>query len=106
MGRSEHGGRSEFETRQKIRSIEMGNDKAFGIWVILLISGISTVVTTQVLAGTAMLPSIAVFVEHVVLGLLIRGAYHSFDGPYHIFSAEPETVEATASAGAAADAVS
>jgi hypothetical protein len=88
----------------------MGNDKVFGLWVVALIAGITTVITTQVLAGVATVPTLIVFAEHVGLGLLIRGAYKSFDGPYHIFSGatEPATVIETAAStsGGTADALS
>lgn len=82
----------------------MGNDKAFGIWVVALIAGISSVVTTQLIAGTATMPTFAVVVEHVGMGLLIRAAYKSFDGPYHVFSSvevPADALDSAASSGGA-----
>ena len=57
----------------------MDNDKVFVAYALILISGIASVLTASVMAGIASLPSFMVFAEHVVMSLLIRAAYKSFN---------------------------
>ena len=63
----------------------MESNRAFGIYVAVLVGALLSVITTTVMAGVTTLPTFLTLVEHVSLSLLFRGAYHSFAGPYHVF---------------------
>jgi hypothetical protein len=56
------------------------NDKSFAAYALILIAGVTSVLTASVLAGFARLPSPQVFLEHVALGLLMRASYKSIAG--------------------------
>ena len=58
----------------------MQNDKAFIVYALSLLVGISTVATLVVSSGASSFPSPLYFIEHVTLALMIRGYYKSFDG--------------------------
>jgi hypothetical protein len=61
------------------------NDKLFSLYAFTLLAGVASVATSSIMAGFASLPSLGVFVEHMALSLTVRGAYHSFGGPYPLF---------------------
>jgi len=71
------------------------NDKLFSLYAFTLLAGVASVATASIMAGYASLPSLAVFAEHLVLSLSVRGAYKSFGGPYPLFGSRLE-VEAEA----------
>lgn len=84
----------------------MESNKAFGIYVAVLVGGILSVVSASVMAGVTTLPGVFTFVEHVSLSLLFRAAYKSFDGPYDIMATisarrDARTAEAATPAGIA-----
>jgi len=56
------------------------NDKNFALYAVILVSGVASVITASVLAGFAALPSPAVFLEHVALGLMMRASYKTIGG--------------------------
>ena len=58
----------------------MQNDKAFVVYALTLLVGISTVATLVVSSGASSFPTPLYFIEHVTLGLMVRGYYKSFDG--------------------------
>jgi hypothetical protein len=58
----------------------MEHDKLFAAYAAIIFLGISSVVTFVLTTGIAALPAGFYLVEHVVLGLIIRGAYKAFDG--------------------------
>jgi hypothetical protein len=58
----------------------MENDKVFAAYATLLIAGISSVVLLALSSGIAAFPAAPFLLEHVALGLMIRGAYKGFDG--------------------------
>lgn len=58
----------------------MDNDKAFAAYVLVLVAGVTSMITTSLMAGFATLPSPVTFVEHLSLSLLFRFAYKSFGG--------------------------
>ena len=69
----------------------MENDKLFSLYAFTLLAGVASVATASVMAGIAALPSLGVFAEHLVLSLTVRGAYHSFGGPYPLFGSWSST---------------
>jgi hypothetical protein len=73
----------------------MTNDRAFIAYAMALVLGISIVITTMIWIGTGQFPAALFVIEHVSLGLLIRGSYKSFDGPYGIFDTAKTSSEAT-----------
>lgn len=83
----------------------MENDKLFSLYAFTLLAGVASVATASVMAGFGALPSLGVFAEHLALSLTVRGAYHSFGGPYPLFGSR-SGAEATAvpASGAAASA--
>lgn len=62
----------------------MESNRAFGIYVAVLVGGIASVITASVTAGVTAFPTFFVFAEHIAMSLLFRTAYKSFDGPYHV----------------------
>jgi hypothetical protein len=58
----------------------MENDKLFAAYAAIIFLGISSVVTFVFVTGVGAIPATAFLLEHVILGLLIRGAYKAFDG--------------------------
>lgn len=58
----------------------MYNDKHFALYAVILLSGVASAITASVMAGFATLPSPAVFLEHVALGLAIRASYKAIGG--------------------------
>ncbi len=58
----------------------MDNDRAFMIYAVTLMTGLAAVLSSLVLAGIAQVPAAALFIEHLALALVIRGAYKSFGG--------------------------
>ena len=58
----------------------MTSDRAFAIYAFGLIAGIFSLITATVLIGISAAPSLDFVVEHVGMGLLVRGSYKSFDG--------------------------
>lgn len=58
----------------------MQNDKVFIAYAIALAVGIGSVITFVVGTGASHVPQPMYLVEHVGLGLMIRGYYKSFDG--------------------------
>ena len=58
----------------------MQNDKVFIAYALALVVGISTVATLVVSSGATSFPPPLYFIEHVTLGLMVRGYYKSFDG--------------------------
>jgi hypothetical protein len=63
------------------------NDRFFALYALTLIAGVASVITACVTAGTATLPSLGIFVEHLALSLTFRGAYKSFGGFGWIYTA-------------------
>ena len=63
----------------------MENDKLFAVYATLIFLGIGSVVTFAIYSGVGALPAGAFMLEHVALGLLIRGAYKGFDGENGIY---------------------
>ena len=59
----------------------LDNDRAFQIYALTLIGGAVSLVLTLVTLRIAAAPTPLFFAEHVVMGLMIRAAYKSFDGP-------------------------
>ena len=84
---------------------EVENDKLFSLYAFTILAGVASVATASIMAGIATMPSFAVFAEHIILSLCVRGAYHSFGGPYPLFGSRTEeaTVGAPAIASAEAD---
>jgi len=80
------------------------SNRAFGIYVAVLVGAMLSVVTATVMAGVTTLPTFFTLVEHVSLSLLFRGAYHSFAGPYHVFDTLFESRTAKAAEQATAPA--
>jgi hypothetical protein len=79
----------------------LDNDKAFKIYALILIGGAVSLVLSLITFGIAQAPTAAFFAEHVILGLMIRAAYKSFDGPgWAIPGLGVSEEEATASAPA------
>lgn len=58
----------------------MQNDKAFIVYALSLLIGISAVATLVVSSGASSFPTPLYFIEHVTLGLAVRAYYKSFDG--------------------------
>jgi hypothetical protein len=58
----------------------LDNDKVFTGYALILIAGVASVITSSVLAGFASLPTPAVFLEHVALGLMMRASYKTIGG--------------------------
>jgi hypothetical protein len=56
------------------------NDKSFAVYALILVAGVTSVLTASILAGFARLPSPQVFLEHLALGLLMRASYKSIAG--------------------------
>jgi len=77
----------------------MENDRLFAIYAAAIFLGIASVVTVMIWIGTGSFPAPAFILEHVGLGLLIRAAYKSFDGPYGIFDAKEASDELAEPAG-------
>jgi len=62
------------------REAQLGNDKVFTAYALLLIAGVASVITASVLAGTASLPTPVSFLEHLALSLGFRAAYKGIGG--------------------------
>ena len=58
----------------------MQNDKAFIVYAMALVVGISTLLAFVLGTGASALPTPLYLIEHVTLGLGIRAYYKSFDG--------------------------
>jgi hypothetical protein len=58
----------------------MDNQKVFTIFAITMIAGTATVITAAVTLQGGSFPPVIYLIEHVVLSLLLRSAYKSFDG--------------------------
>lgn len=58
----------------------MDNDRAFMTYALALMTGLAAVLSTLVISGIATVPAAGVFLEHLALGLVIRGSYKSFGG--------------------------
>ncbi len=58
----------------------MDNDKIFAAYTLALVAGIGTLLTVIVSTGVAQVPPPLMFIEHLALGLAIRGAYKSYGG--------------------------
>ena len=69
----------------------MNNDKVFAAYALILVSGVASVITASVMASVAVLPSLAVFLEHLALSLLFRAAYKSIGGFDWVFFLGPDT---------------
>jgi hypothetical protein len=90
----------------------LDNDKSFAAYALVLIAGVTSTLTASVMVGFASLPSPALFLEHVALGLMMRASYKSFAGwdwaEWSIMGERaaktPEAGEFVAPAGAAANA--
>jgi hypothetical protein len=80
---------------------QVDNNKAFGIYVAVLVGALLSVISSSVIAGVTTLPTFLVFIEHVGMSLLFRAAYHSFDGPYHVLDTLRERRAAQATEKAA-----
>jgi len=78
------------------------SNKAFGIYVAVLVGALLSVISATVTAGVTALPTFFGFIEHVSLSLLFRAAYKSFDGPYFVL----DTLRERRAARATAEAVS
>lgn len=65
----------------------MNNDKIFTIYAVTLVAGVASVISASVIAGVATLPSLGVFVEHLAMSLIFRGAYKSFAGFDWVYTA-------------------
>jgi hypothetical protein len=77
----------------------VSNDKSFALYALVLVSGVASVITASVIEGVTTLPSPAVFLEHVMLGLLMRASYKSFAGwswDDWAFTGEPKVAAAGA----------
>ena len=87
----------------------MKNDKAFAFYAVALVLMLAGVLTTVVVAGIGAVPSLALFAEHITIGLLIRASYKSFAGPGWAFGnaagAASAAVEAATSIAPTADAL-
>ena len=69
----------------------MDNDRVFAAYSLILIAGVASVITASVLAGVATLPTVGVFLEHILLSLLFRAAYKSIGGFDWILFLGPDT---------------
>jgi len=69
----------------------MNNDRIFAAYSLTLIAGVASVITASVLAGVAALPTLAVFLEHLLLSLLFRASYKSIGGFDWVFFLGPDT---------------
>ena len=58
----------------------MDNDKAFAAFAFLVAAGLTTVLAICIGLGITSLPAPLVLAEHVLLSLLIRGAYKGIGG--------------------------
>ncbi len=58
----------------------MQNDKAFIVYAMALVVGISTLVIFVLGTGASTIPTPIYLIEHVGLALAIRAYYKSFDG--------------------------
>ncbi len=58
----------------------MENDKLFAAYATAIFLGIGALVVSLIYTGVAAVPAGAFMLEHVVLGLIIRGSYKAFDG--------------------------
>lgn len=58
----------------------MQNDKAFIVYALSLLIGISSVATLVVSSGASSFPTPLHVIEHLILALMVRGYYKSFDG--------------------------
>ena len=58
----------------------MGNDKAFAIYALALITAVASVLAAFVIVRPAAVPSAVIFIEHLLLGLGVRAAYKSLHG--------------------------
>ena len=81
----------------------MDNDRAFAIYISVIVGGLACVLATAVAVGITEIPAPLVFVEHVALGLLFRAAYKSLGGP--AWWPYPEHAEEAAVAVGVPDAV-
>ena len=59
----------------------MYDDRAFSIYVALLVGAVLSVITASVMAGVAAVPTPFVLAEHLALSLGFRAMYHSLAGP-------------------------
>jgi hypothetical protein len=69
----------------------VNNDKVFSAYALILVSGVASMITATVMAGVATLPTLAVFLEHLMLSLLFRAAYKSIGGFDWVFFLGPDT---------------
>jgi len=69
----------------------VNNDKVFTAYALFLVSGVASVITATVMAGVTALPTLAVFLEHLMLSLLFRAAYKSIGGFDWVFFLGPDT---------------
>ncbi len=60
----------------------MDNDKLFAAYTLTLIAGAGAMIVFAMSANFAMAPSPLAFIEHLLLGFAIRGAYKAADGFY------------------------
>ena len=58
----------------------MNNDKIFAAYAVTLVAMVTSVIYASVMAGIAAVPTFGVFVEHLAMSLIFRGAYKSFAG--------------------------
>jgi len=65
----------------------VNNDRIFAIYAVTLVAGVTSVISASVIAGLATLPSFGVFVEHLAMSLILRGAYKSFAGFDWVYTA-------------------
>jgi hypothetical protein len=59
----------------------LDNDQTFKTYAVTLIGAAVLLLATLLTLGIAGAPTPFFFAEHVVMGLMIRAAYKSFDGP-------------------------
>jgi hypothetical protein len=88
---------------QKAEKHTLDNDKAFAVYVAVVIGGVCTLWTALTLAGFPTMPPLPTFFEHVLLGLGFRAAYKWGGGgwdwsDWSVFGGDAAT-EAAATAG-------
>ena len=88
----------------------MDNDRVFAIYALILTACVTSSIAASLLAGFSTLPSMGVFLEHLAMSLVFRGAYKSFDGFDWVYSfgeiAGMITVDADSLPNTGAEAVS
>jgi hypothetical protein len=83
MSRALESGRRR-KLNKRNRELNMQSDKAFFTYAAALLLGIIAVLVFLVHQGEVPYPSFGFLIVHIVLSLIVRWAYKSWDGPRNV----------------------